>query len=311
MGAIGDLLASDTDNASCCRENLRQLDPAFPEAFDTAAEMFTTFSRCVEGTQDESSDCQILERYGQAHGLTTEEVIGHLGRSDTSQTAPSNVRDAYVGMHNRRAKAVVFLLLQRAYLWGVTDLLRLRLTSAAGYGRLEAEALGLLLLMRDDPTVGDRWLGVRTEHEGRAFFGTTQERLKERLRELDLAVAYDQGSAAAQHVRLLSAVAGLSWSDTQASLAAQETDPEDPFSFFLGALYFLSTQVRVFHALKKAFPEVTDPLWDQRVQLFINDVARLWGRLEERFPRHSAQVQAWTPRGERGSEGDPRPGGHR
>lgn len=296
MGAIGDLLASDTDNASCCRENFRRLDQALPEAFDTAAEMFTTFSRCVEGTQDESQDHQILERYAQAHGLTAEESLGRLGRSDSAHAVPTDAREAYLRMHNRRAKAVVFLLLQRAYVWGATDLLRLRLTPAVGYGRLEAEAIGLLLLMRGDPAMGDWWLRVGTENDGRAFFDATRGPLKARLREVDLIFAYDQGSMAAQHVRLLSAVAGLSWSDTQARLAAQEADPDDPFSFFLGALYFLSTQVRVFHALKKAFPEVTDPIWDQRVRLFTSDVARFWVCLEQRFPTQCAQVQAWTPR---------------
>jgi hypothetical protein len=306
MNDIDELLAVDSENAAGCRENLRQLDPAFPDAFDTAAAMFKTFSRCMEGTQDESQEYQILERYAQAHGLTAEDAIRCLARSEDAQTVPPDAREAYIRMRNRRAKAVVFLLLRRAFMWGATDLFRMRFTSAVGYGRLEAEALGLLLLMQEDPTIGDRWWKVSTEREGRVYFNETRRPLKEQLREVDLAFAYDQGSTAAQHVRVQSAVDGLSWSDTQARLAYQEAATDDPFSFFLRALYFLSTQVRVFHALKKVFPEVTDSIWDQRVRLFTADVARLWARLKERFPAQSARASGWPP-GERGTRDQGQP----
>jgi hypothetical protein len=47
--------------------------------------------------------------------------------------------------------------------------------------------------------------------------------------------------------------------------------------------------------LTDAFPEVTDPIWYQRVQLFTKDVARLWDQLEKQF---SAQCKAITERTE-------------
>ncbi len=284
MSVLDDLLAVDTENAGRWRDNFRMFDPSLPEVFDTAAEMFPTFSRCMEGTQDESAESWALEQYGNAHGFTAEEVIRRVGEPEAGSLIPPETRLAYIRMRARRARAVVFLLLQRSYMWGATDLLRMRLTSAAGYCRLEAEAIGLMLLIQDDPSVGDCWLKVANEEEGRAFFTATQPKLKERLRGVDLACVYDQGSAAAQHVRLASAIHNLSLSETHARLVYQEARTEDPFIFFLEVLSFLSTQVRVFHVLKNAFPEVTEPVWDQRVRLFNIEVARLWDRLEKQFP---------------------------
>ena len=53
MSALDDLLAVDQENAGRWRENFRKFDRSLPEVFGTAAEMFITVSRCIEGTQDE------------------------------------------------------------------------------------------------------------------------------------------------------------------------------------------------------------------------------------------------------------------
>jgi len=284
MSALDDLLAADSKNAGRWRDNFRRFDPSLSDTFDTAGEMFNTFSRCIEGTQDESVEYRILEQYAHTHGLTAEGVIRRIGGAEAIGVIPPEAQRAYIRMWARRARAVLFLLLQRSYLWGATDLLRMRLTSAEGYCRLEAEAIGLMLLIQDDPSVGERWLKVADEEQGRAFFSATQSKLKDSLREVGLISAYDRGSAVSQHLRLASAMHNLLWSETHAYLAYQEAQAEDPFMFFLGVLAFLSIQVYVFQVLKKAFPEVTEPIWDQRVRLFNIEVTRLWDQLEKQFP---------------------------
>ena len=75
MSALDGLLAVDQENARRWRENFRKFDRSLAEVFDTAAEMFITVSRCIEGTQDKSAEYRILELYGKAQGLTGEEVI--------------------------------------------------------------------------------------------------------------------------------------------------------------------------------------------------------------------------------------------
>ena len=127
--------------------------------------------------------------------------------------------------------------------------------------------------------------------EGRAFFNETQPILKQRLSGVSLASVYDQGSAAAQHVRVLSAVSGLSFSETHARLNYQEVREDDPFSCFLAVLSFLSTQVYVFRVLTDVFPEVADPIWPWRVQLINNNIALLWDRLETHFPARCEAVR--------------------
>jgi len=286
MSALDELLASDTANVGNSQKAFFGFDQGLPTAFDTAAEMFITFIRCMERSMDESEEREILCRCAAELGVTHDELIEKVetagGSGDSGVLA--RARKAYVRVRTRRAQLIIFLLLQRHYLWGVTDLLRMRVTPAEGYRRLEAEAVGLLILIRDEPSLGDSWLKIRTVDEGRQFFNLTQAKLRETLRSLNLDSAYEQGSGVAQHVRVASAVLGLSWSEEQARLACQEVRTDDPFSYFLGTLAFLVTQVHVFHALTVAFPHVTDPIWHTRVELFHNQVARLWKRLEERFP---------------------------
>ena len=140
MSTLDDLMEADSDNVKQWRDNFRKYDLTLPEVFDMAAEMFVTFARCIEGTQDESADQRILNLYGEGHGLTDEETIRRVGGPDSVNLVPSDTRLAYVRMRARRARAVIFLLLQRSYMWGASDLFRARTTSAAGHSRLEAEA---------------------------------------------------------------------------------------------------------------------------------------------------------------------------
>lgn len=70
-------------------------------------------------------------------------------------------------------------LLWRAYRWGLTDLRRLKLTAAAGYMRVEAETIVLLLLFQEKPDLSERWLNPKENMK--KFFGETQAEVKKIL----------------------------------------------------------------------------------------------------------------------------------
>jgi hypothetical protein len=93
------------------------------------------------------------------------------------------------------------------------------------------------------------------------------------------------------HVRIASAVRNLVWKDktgkSQIWLGYQELKPNNGFNrffYFLEVLSFLRTQERVFRALGDAFPEVSDPIWFERVRIFARTVDSLWQKLERTFP---------------------------
>ncbi len=295
MGELDKLLAADQANVKNSRAGLAKLDPALPGVIEVAAGMFGAFERCLKGAggAGDAQDDETLSQAARHLNLTPEELMAKLLTEALTATAPSPTCQAYIRMEARRARAVLFLLLQRSFMWGATDLLRMRVTPAEGYRRLEAETIGLLILIRDNPVIGVRWLRIVTDKEGRTFFNDTNFRVKSILQTVDLASAYDAGSGASQHVRFASAVLSLSWPDRHTTqLAYQEIRADDPFEWFLGTLVFLSTQVRVLHALSQAFPEVTDPFWKASVDSFHNENARLWKMFEQSYAPRLKEIGA-------------------
>ena len=302
MGILDDLLTIDADNAARWQENLGKFDHALPPLMNSAAEMYHTFAHCMTGVFDESTarDVDCIRRRAVQLGLSEEEMKQRLSSDRYDPVQDSDARGAHLQLQSRMARVIIFMLLRRQYDWGATDLLRMRLTPADGYRRLQAESIGLLLTIQAEPAVGDRWLRIRTLGEGQRFFRGKQARIKEAIRAADLEFIYDHGSAVAQHVRLQSAVLGLSFGDAQAALAYQEVREDDPFSYFLSVVSYLSTQVKIFHVLAKAFPEMQDPIWPGRVQRFGQDVGRLWKTLEEKFPEQRQEIVEWERRRDRG-----------
>ncbi len=282
MALLDDVLMQDADNAGAWRLNFAKFDPGLPAAFDTASGLFVSFTRCVGDTEDESQaqEAAVLERYAQIQRLTAEEVVRHFTGSEPA--VPDDVRQACLHLGRRQTAMVILLLLQRYFMWGATDLYRMRISAAEGYRRLQAEAVGLLILMQRNPQVSKDWWAVQSDGEGKKFFIKYQPDLKKILESTDLISAYNLGSGIAQHVRVASAALCISISDNRISLTYQE--PLLGYGGFLAILSFLSTQVHVFHALRQAFPHITDSSWNTAVVRFIAEVQRLWRCLAESFP---------------------------
>lgn len=286
MSELDELIQADAENISNSRKAFTDFDPELSAALDTAAEMFKTFSRCMIGALDDSVDLATFADCAKELGIDGDTLLSRI-RSETRDPVLDRARTALLSGLARRARGIVFLLLQRQFMWAATDLLRMRLTAAIGYGRQEAESLALLFLMRDDPSIANRWLKLATDSEGRQFYQEFQGRIRTEIERLDLSGAYEQGSGASLHVRFASAVRGLSLDrkPNEIWLGYQEVRQDDPFSYFLEVLYFLRTQERVFRALGDAFPEVSDPIWAERVRIFTRTIESLWERLEKVFPQ--------------------------
>lgn len=172
MGELDKLLAADEANVKNSRNGLAKLDPALPGVLEGVAGMFGAFERCLNGAAGtgEAQDAETLAQAAKALSLPPEDLMNRLLTEELTVATPSPTCQAYIRMEARRARAVLFLLLQRSFMWGATDLLRMRITPSGGYRRLEAEAIGLLILIREDPVIGVRWLRIVTDEDGRAFF---------------------------------------------------------------------------------------------------------------------------------------------
>src|SRR5262245_21322835 len=119
--------------------------------------------------------------------------------------------NAFVHSQQRpvQIRMVVYLLLWRHFRWAATDVCRFRITAALGYQRQQAEAIGLFWLSDENPRLGEQWLAIRSNQDGRDFHRATQRRLLDIIREHELIDAYEKGSATSLQVRFCRRRAGL------------------------------------------------------------------------------------------------------
>lgn len=200
---------------------------------------------------------------------------------------------------SRRLRGLVFTMIDRAYHWGLSDLLRMRLTPAIGYQRIEAEAFALICQMRHHPHIARQWKDIASDAEGVAFYKKHQGALRDEMARAKLDFAYDSASGIALHVRFAGAVHGFRYEaredgvlfTDEIKLLCQELDPKEPQYFLAPTLGFVRTQDRVFAALPGAFPEIHDETWSESVARFTRLVDALARRFVERFPE---QVSRWA-----------------
>jgi hypothetical protein len=166
--------------------------------------------------------------------------------------------NAFVHSQDRptQIRMVVYLLLWRHFRWAATDICRFRVTAALGYQRQQAEAIGLFWLFDESPELGEQWLAIRSDKDGRDFHTRSRRRLLDIMRQHELVGAYEKGSATSLHVRFAGALPGFRLIPGGVpTLIDTELDPDHLSPYFALVAAFLITQQRVFRALDAANPE--------------------------------------------------------
>jgi hypothetical protein len=301
MSEIEKLIEADAENISHSRRILFGFDPELTSALDTAAEMFITFSRCIEGGEEDSKDLSTLKQCSEELGVDQEKLIEIIESKSDNNPVLARARLAWFSIYGRRVRGIIFLLLQRQFMWAVTDLLRMRLTPVIGYARLEAESMALLLIMKRDPSIADSWMKLTSDEAGKAFYKKSQGQIVRELEKINLDATYEMGSGASLHVRFMSAIRSFSLKNEPGKsviwLGYQELKPNNGtnwFNYFLAVLSFLRTQERILRTLGDAFPEVSDPFWFERVRIFARTVDSLWQKLERTFPEECEKYRRMT-----------------
>jgi hypothetical protein len=291
---IDKLLRADAANAELSPELLRNLHPWAFDAIRETEEMYRFIIRRLHPWAPEERLQAALERLARNAGLSNEELAARLmaGRAGDIAGAP----EAYRSLGIFRILRIVLLACQRYWAWGISDLLRMRITGAHGYLRLQAECVGLIELFLRDPNLAERWFSIRTERDGKQFFGDTQRQLRDVLGPRQLLKVYDIASSSALHVRMAGLSRALSFEPGAMTLPDQEFDPEDPYSYHLAASHYHVTQVRVLKALGEVLPEMANDEWRTRLNTFIRNAQDMWRTLEQRYaPEVRAQEPAEPP----------------
>lgn len=243
---------------SCAKESavvFGELGPNTMACADAGLQVFSVAAKWVGRWEEQHALNESFNRTAEELGISGQLLYDIVSRPpDPGEDARiTSARGIDKAVSQALARRTLFHLLWRAYRWGLADLRRLKLTAAAGYMRVEAETIALLLLFQRHPDLSERWLNPKENMN--KFFRETQGEVKEILEQHKLTMAYEHGSAVAQHARFASAARGIRQDGT---VLDQEFDPQEPVSFHLGLAYFLRMQKRILALLPTVFAGLGD-----------------------------------------------------
>jgi hypothetical protein len=283
MKTLEDLLEID---ASCAKESLLVF-AELPGCLDCANAGLRVFEEASRWMSEYEADNPAQVRFDQAAkelGLSGQDLLAAI-RSPAAPHEPNALTQAR-GADRDIAQLIgcrtLLQLAYRSYRSALTDFRRFKLTSAAGHLRVEAESAVLIRLFQDEPEFAERWLNPKEDM--RRFFIQAQPLVKKRLTQYDLLVAYEHGSAVAQHPRFASAARGIRLDGNSVTVLDQEFDPEDPVTFHLALAYFLKMQARIFALLADTFTHLaSDSGFTEAVRKYAEFAEKTWWVLERRY----------------------------
>jgi len=205
-----------------------------------------------------------VDRWVKEMGLAREDITRILpsatlldsGRpGDTSASAQRSFRTAVAVV----ARAILTDRLRRDFLWGVTDLLRLRETPAVGYIRLQCETAALIGLMHREPAIAPEWMSAVNRDAGRKFFKKWNEQIRSEVSDLGFDDYYGESSNTALHSRVGGVargylIGGKTRKPGVVRLCYQELDNANLLVFAL--LRFLGFHGKILRLVERLYPEL-------------------------------------------------------
>ncbi len=286
MSHIDALLEEDERAPAITKKVLASLDQWAPKALDEAAAIFLTLIRLIDGSDAGPQSERQLDEISAGIGVTREKLI-ELINSGNTDAPVAKARGIYLPYHAQDVGQLLFTMCGRQFRWMATDLLRGKVTSAIGYVRLQTESVALLHLLLTEPTQAGAWYATGLSGNGRAFYRSTQKKLLQFLKALDLDEAYEWGSAHALHVRIFQVLRANVIEREERSrpylwLRDHELSSESPEAFLQTFVRVLAVQAHVLRGLRLARPDVNTQVVADVLGAFAAEVNRLASKLEER-----------------------------
>jgi hypothetical protein len=209
-----------------------------------------------------------------ANLLEQAKLIGRVEGDDPVAEA----QDALHKGNSVIGRIYLLLRLERDFLFGLSDLLRLRATSMFGYLRVQTETVAILALSATDSAVAVDWLNP----ESKNFYKNHHRKIIDKLKEIGLHHYYEDASNTSQHSRVGGVAPGIiigGKKDTlirEVKLTYQEID--DAVVLFLWFCVYLKAHKEIIDQLPLALPEVDFSQVD--VRRFGTMVESLWATLK-------------------------------
>ena len=260
----------DAENCIKSSDALDQLMPGTADGIETIASALNGVTKAWSESHGYSKHHAVMEESSKKLGLKPEDALGYL-RGATLLADPKGrakhdldpAMDALRKSIGIVARTYLSLRVHRDFLFGMSDLHRLRLTSAVGYLRVQSETAGLLKLTAVDPGVGREWLDMGTtpdQKAGKAFHDKWHPKIVKAIEALGLKPSYTEASNAAMHSRPGGVVRGILAGSKlgkpgEVRLNFQEVDDYRLLLFALAPV--LRFHCKILEASEVLYPELT------------------------------------------------------
>jgi hypothetical protein len=257
------LLASEHNNAAATIKVLRQIEPKLVDQIDAIARFITSVAN-VFGESGEYDKYNKLYNEG-LQGLGSDRSLAAMLQTATI-IGKAEENNPLEKTKEGRFKAESFLVrlwllmrFSRDFQWCVTDLLRLRLTPAKGYLRIQVETIAIMISATDS-TFAHQWLTAIAPDKGKKFFNDHHHKtIMPVVKAHNLNDLYELGSNAALHSRAAGVLHGLALArkDAPAGHTGIMYQEMNHAIFIAGMLnFFIQSHIRLIYALRSAFPEL-------------------------------------------------------
>ena len=250
-------------------ERLKQFDPTLLDCIEAGAKVYQEAVLCLAQTGGADYSDRRLDQWARQKGVAPGKALdlllsGHLLVTSSDEAVESSdeavdLKASIVAAKTSKIQETLIRRLRRDFLFGLTDMLRLRTSPALGYLRLQLETLALIQIMESDPNAAALWLEAFENEEGRAFHDRYQPQIVKYLRQWELYEEYSRTSGTSQHSRVLGVAAGvltaMAEEPGQLGLAYQEID--DFVALLSEFRYFLAVNREVLRRLLEILPKAS------------------------------------------------------
>ena len=262
MGSVLDeLVECDRHNSSEARRILREFDPRAIEAVEEFARLLVAAGDAFGEVSGYDKHNLSLNDWLQKQSGSARELVRFLEQATflgepTGEDPISTAKSDLAKANSAIARTYLILRIRRDFLLGLADLLKLRLTPALGYLRLQSESTAILAMIASNPSMSIDWLNP---YSGRKFYKSYHAKIVEKMKSLAIHDYYDQGSEMALHSRVHGVVPGLLVNNDAAAageVALTYQEFHDPVDFLVWFGIYLRTHQKLLAGVAEGLPEV-------------------------------------------------------
>jgi len=300
MSKLLDIIDNDNHNFRQAHEALLKLSPTSLDIVEDGYSLWASVPRLLGETDLYDNYQKSIYDWAKSFGLRGKEALDLLQNAVLIGTPPpedftTKAKESLSLGISFVIRMALALRIQRDYLVGFAELLRLRSFTAFSLLRLQSETAALILYMHKHPDVAKEWLGTFDESKGIAFHRNHSRSITEIIRSLKLYKEYSEASGISQHSRFWGVAPGIlltrKYHPHPFSLGLASIDIDDPTILLQWFCRMLSFYAKLLDCLEIIFPDVDESIFGSLNRpSFTKAVDDLWVIFRKRYSKLRGKI---------------------